>query len=267
LQKQLSSIRAMIIDMDGVLYCGDEPTPGVVEFFEFLRQRQIRYRLVTNNSSRLPEEYRDKLRPMGVDVDPSLVLTSGAATALYLREHARKGARIYVIGEKALHCAVFDSGGRDYVWDEVTPEYVVLGIDFDLTYQKLKTAALAIRRGAEFVASNVDATLPTEEGELPGSGALVAALEVATSRRPIIIGKPEPLMLDLALSDMKAKREETAIIGDRIATDIVGAQRVGLATILVMTGVTTKTILDESTVKPDFVFDDLPALVRAWEKG
>lgn len=262
--ERLRGIRYLLIDMDGVLYRGATPTSGLVDFFALLRKWDIRFRLVTNNSGKSSEEYAAKLQAMGVVVDSRLILTSAGAAVLYLQKHARPGTRIYVLGEEALRRAVFAPGNSAFVWDETNPDYVVVGIDRELSYEKLKTASLAIRRGAKFLATNADATLPTEEGELPGAGALVAALEVASGQSPVVLGKPEPLMLELALESLGAGRRETAIIGDRLTTDIVGGQRLGLTTILVLTGVTARADLEESEIKPDLVFQDLAELTRRW---
>lgn len=261
-RRSLKGIRYLIIDMDGVLYRGAQPTPGLTSFFATLAERGIQFSLVTNNSGRSREDYVAKLRGMGVEVGVSAVLTSAAAAALYLRQRARPQARIYVVGEEALRSAVFGEADRQYVWDEETPDYVVVGVDWGCTYEKLKKASLAIRRGAEFIATNADATLPTEEGELPGAGALVAALEVASGKKPLVLGKPEPLLFRLALESLGASTEESAVIGDRLSTDIAGGQRLGLTTILVLTGVTGPADLETSAIKPDFVFNDLTEISR-----
>jgi 4-nitrophenyl phosphatase len=260
----LSEIRNLIVDMDGVLYLGNQPLPGVSDLFALLDQEGIQYRLATNNSSLTPERYRDKLSAMGLQMDAGKILTSSIATAMYLKQIAQPGTHIYIIGEEGLFSALSDSS-QSYVFDSENPEVVVVGVDWILTYEKLKTACLAIRRGARLIATNPDTTLPTESGEIPGVGATIAALHACAGATPVVIGKPEPLMLLLAMQQMGAHPHDTASLGDRLVTDTLGGQRAGVTTILVLTGVTTR---DELTgdIRPDLVYDDLPALIRAWPR-
>jgi 4-nitrophenyl phosphatase len=155
-----------------------------------------------------------------------------------------------------------------YVLVDKHADVVVVGVDFDLTYAKLKNATLEIRRGAKFVGTNADRTFPGTEGLIPGAGAILAALEAATDIRPFVIGKPEPAMFEMALEKMHADPASTAVLGDRLDTDIEGAQRVGLVSILVLTGVTNRVMLEKSRIRPNLVFENLAELQRTWaEKG
>jgi len=261
-EPKLTRLRNWIIDMDGVLYRLNTPLAGAAEFLQFLRQKRKRFLLVTNNSTLTVAQYVQKLAGMGIAVRAEEVLTSGEATAQYLAGIAPPGTRVYVIGENGIRVALQEHG---FVLAEDTDAaYVVSGLDRQLTYDKLKTAALAIRAGARFIGTNPDRTLPTEAGLIPGARAIQAALEVATGTAPLIIGKPEPAMLQLALQRLGADARTTAILGDGLETDIAGGQRMGLTTILVLSGVTAPGQLAGSTLQPDLVYPDIAALHRAW---
>jgi 4-nitrophenyl phosphatase len=249
--------------MDGVLWRGDEPMPGLREFFAFLRRRHIGFVLATNNSSRLPEQYVAKLARFGVEVAPEFVLTSAQATAAYLAGFAPPGTRVYAIGEEGVRQALEQ---RDFVLTDEGAAYVVVGWDRRLTWSKLATAALLIQAGAGFIGTNPDTSYPTERGPVPGNGAQLAALETATGIVPVVVGKPEPRMYEEALLRMGARPEATAVIGDRLDTDIAGGVRAGLTTVLVLSGITTEADLAASSIKPDLVCADLATLTAAWER-
>lgn len=259
--KPLSSIRNLIIDMDGVLYRGRRPLPGAKEFLHHLEERYTAYILVTNNSTRTPEEYVAVLKEMGIDVVPERILTSALATADYLGNLLPQGARLYLIGEEGLYSALAAQG---FEFGKGDIEAVVVGMDRQLTYEKLKTATIAIRQGARFVGANPDKSFPAEEATLPGAGAILAAIVAATDVKPTIIGKPEPTLFQMALQRMGATEKETGVIGDRLETDILGGQRCGLTTILVLTGISQQQDLETSDIKPDYVFQDLIHLDEAF---
>lgn len=259
--KPLSAVKNLIIDMDGVLYRGHRPLPGAKEFLQHLEEREIAYTLVTNNATRTPEEYVALLKEMGIEVSPRRILTSALATADYLRNILPQGARLYLIGEEGLYSAL---AARGFEFGTREVEAVVVGMDRQLTYEKLKTATIAIRQGARFVGTNPDKSFPAEEAIVPGAGAILAAIEAATGVKPTVIGKPEPILFQMALQRMGATEKETAVIGDRLETDILGGQRCGLTTILVLTGVTQKQDLEASDIKPDYVFPDLIHLDEAF---
>ncbi len=258
--KSLHSIKSLIIDMDGVLYRGRRPLPGAREFLQHLEERETAYILVTNNSTRTPEEYIAVLKEMGIEISPRRILTSALATADYLRNLLPQGARLYPIGEEGLYSALAAQG---FQFGERGVGAVVVGMDRQVTYEKLKTATLAIRRGARFVGTNPDKSFPAEEAIVPGTGAILAAIEAATGVQPTVIGKPEPALFQMALQSMGATEEETAVIGDRLETDILGGQRCGLTTILVLTGISQRQDLEASDIKPDYVFQSLTQLVHA----
>ena len=261
-EARLLKIRNLIIDMDGVLYRLNTPLPGAAEFLRFLQQAGKRFILVTNNSTLTPGQYVDKLASMGIASSEECILTSGEATAQYLAGIAPAGTRVYVIGEHGIRAALEKHGF--VLAGDTQVAYVVCGLDRQVTYDKLRIATLAIRAGARFIGTNPDPTLPTEEGLIPGARALQAALEVATGTAPLIIGKPEPAMLQLALQKLEARPETTAIIGDGLQTDIPGGQRLGLTTILLMSGVTSAEQLARSALQPDLIYADIAALHQAW---
>jgi 4-nitrophenyl phosphatase len=257
--KELAEITHLIVDMDGVLYRGDNPLPGLHEFFAFLRERSLPFILATNNSTRTPQEYVDKLACMGVRISPDEVLSSGQATARALARDYPPGTRVHVFGSPAFRNAVMEAG---FVLADEGVELVVASMDRDVTYDKLKRAALLIRGGARFIATNLDPTYPTDEGLWPGTGALIAALQTASGVEPRVIGKPEPTMFQLAMAQMGARPETTAAIGDRLESDILGGQRAGLITICVLSGISSRAEAD--AFGPDFIFEDIADLLHAW---
>ncbi|NLG48603.1 MAG: TIGR01457 family HAD-type hydrolase [Chloroflexi bacterium] len=261
---QLSAIRNLLIDMDGVIYRGKMALPGAVDLFHFLQEHEMGYLLVTNNATRSPRQVADQLTSMGLDVPESRILTSATASAAYLATIAPAGAKVNVVGERGLVEAIEQRGfmlaGRD-------AEYVVAGLDKTITYEKLLTASLAIRDGATFIGTNPDKTYPMENDIAPGAGSILAAIEAATDVQPIVVGKPEPLVIEQSLQMLGAKAEETAMLGDRLETDILGGYRAGIATILVLTGISTAEEAAVYPAPPDWIFDDLPAMLRAWREA
>jgi len=260
---KLRSIKSFIIDMDGVLYRGQEALPGAQEFLTHLQEQSVPFILATNNSTRTPGQYVAKLRSMGIEVNEDHILTSAQATALYLSQVAPSTARVYVIGEDGLMSAVKEQG---FIMTDKEVDFVVVGLDFQLTYDKLKIATLAIRAGASFIGTNPDTTLPTEGGLIPGSGAILAVLEAAAGVSPLIIGKPQPFLLRLAMEKLGVAPDCTAIIGDRLETDILGGREVGLITVLVLTGISDREELETSPFQPDLVFEDVGRFCQAWAR-
>lgn len=259
----LDNIQHLIIDMDGVLYRGDEAIPGTKEFIEFLRTQGIGFTLATNNATKTQQQFVDKLAGMGVSVYPEEILTSSLATASYLASIAPMGTRVFVVGQDGLRLALHEAG-FDLVEKEA--EYVVVGMDFTICYERLKDAALQIRAGARFIGTNPDRTFPSELGIVPGAGSLLAFLKAATGMSPTIIGKPETAMMEQALAQMGAQSATTAVLGDRLETDILAGQRAALCTLLVLSGVTDRALLAESTIQPDLVFGDVGHLHTVWQE-
>jgi 4-nitrophenyl phosphatase len=259
IMKSLTNITHLIIDMDGVLYTGNKPMPSLQEFFAFIREHSIPFILATNNSTRTPQEYVKKLAGMEVKVSPTEILVSGQAVARLLAREYPRGTRVHVFGMPALKQAMMDEG---FVLADEDVELVVASMDREINYQKLKLATKLIRGGARFVATNLDPTVPSEEGLLPGTGSMIAALETASGIKPMVIGKPEPIMYQLAMEQMGAQPSTTAAIGDRVDTDILGGKRAGLITICVLSGSSNR---DEAEAgQADFIFADIAELLQTW---
>lgn len=260
--------------MDGVLWHGDQPLPGLVEFFQTLRDLKLPFILATNNASQTAEQYVAKLARMGVTVNRAEVLTSAMATALYLAKQTDPtSTRVFVIGEDGLRQPLLELGftltGLYEVNDPgaASPnggaDYVVCGLDRGISWDKLATATLNIRAGAKFIGTNPDTTLPTEHGVIHGNGAILAAIEAATEVKPVIIGKPEPIMYQQALALLGVDAAETAAIGDRLGTDILGAVRADIRSLLVLTGVSTEDELKTIDYQPTWVMADIRAVTQA----
>ena len=259
----LRRISSLIVDMDGVLYRGQESLPGAQEFLAYLGEAGAPFILATNNSTLTPGQYVAKLARLGMEVTEERILTSGQAAAQHIARLAPAGTRVYAIGEEGLFSALREQG---FELTEREVQYVVVGLDRQLTWDKLRVAALAIRAGAAFLGTNPDTTLPTEEGLVPGNGANLAALEAATGVTPLIIGKPQATLLELAMEKMGVGTEGTAIIGDRLETDILAGKNAGLTTVLVLSGIATREELEHSSYRPNLVFEGIDRFYRAWRE-
>jgi len=260
----LATVHGLILDLDGVLWEGDRPLPGMPEFLSFLRAEDIRIILATNNASLTPESYVQKLARMGAEVRREEIITSATATAEYLKSVARPGEKIFIIGEEGLTRAIEEAGLPLAEPDELRTAYVVCGMDRGLTWQKLATATIYLRGGARFIGTNPDLTFPTERGIAHGNGAILAALTAASGVKPTIIGKPFPSLFQMALRKMGIPKAWVAALGDRLETDILGARKVGIKSILVLTGISSRKELRRSKIKPTLVVVDLPSLQKAW---
>ena len=262
----IKTLKTLLIDGDGVLWLANEPVSGLNSLFNALTARGIDWALLTNNATHLPETYIDKLGRFGVTARPDQVFTSSTVTARYLLDQFGPGSGVYVLGAPAL-VTVLRRSGLNACSGEERPDFpiaaVVVGLDRDVSYQRLTIATLLIRSGVPFIGTNPDKTIPIPEGLAPGAGTFIAAVQAATDVEPVIIGKPEPTMFEVALRYFGAEPGTTAMLGDRLETDILGAQRVGLGTIAVLTGVTTREEIDQSNYKPDFVFDSIAELANA----
>jgi 4-nitrophenyl phosphatase len=253
--------RFLITDMDGVLWRGKEPLPGLPEFFQFLRDRSVRFMCATNNSSATPEKVAEKLQAFGASVTADEIVTSSVALADYLKTIWPARSKVYIIGMEGLIEAITRAG---FVVAEDEVAAVVVGIDWNVTYNQLKRATLLIRAGAQFFGTNSDATFPSPEGIIPGAGALLALIETATSVKPIVIGKPATALYEMAMKQMGATVAETIALGDRLETDILSAVNLNMKSILVLSGVTTPGRLAASDYQPDWVFEDIRDLLNHW---
>lgn len=257
----LGDIRGVVSDMDGVLWRGDTPLPGLVPFFSLLQDRKLPWVLATNNSSKSRQDYVRKLASMGVpDVPAGNIVTSGTATAAWLRRRFAPGTRVHVFGGEGLREELRNAG---FCIENSDVTVVVAGLNRDFSYEDLHLASTLIRNGACFVGTNPDTTFPAANGVAPGAGSLLAALAAASGVEPTIIGKPHPPMFEAALELLGTDASETLMIGDRMNTDILGAARVGMRTALVMTGIASHDDLDDSAPGPDLICESLPALTVA----
>ena len=245
--------KGYLIDLDGTMYRGTELIKEAAEFVHQLRERGRPYLFVTNNSSRTPAQVAEKLRQFKIPVRDEQVFTTSMATANYIFEQ-KQDASIYCIGEEGIRNALQDKG---FTFEEEKADYVVVGIDRSISYEKLATACLAVRNGATFISTNGDIAIPTERGLLPGNGSLTSVITVSTQTQPIFIGKPESMIMEQALQSLETTKEETLTVGDNYDTDILAGMNAGLDTLLVHTGVTTKELVAGYEKKPTFVVDTL----------
>lgn len=254
--------RAVILDMDGVLWRATTLLPGVGEFFAFLQQHDINYAFATNNSTKTVDAYVEKLAGFGITAEPHQIITSAVATSDYINQnYDASDTSVYVVGETGIRQGLADFGFKE---DSENARLVVVGMDSQVTYEKMKIATLLIRRGATFIGTNGDRSFPIPGGLAPGAGSLLAAIEAATDVTPLVIGKPETTMYEIAMHRICAIPEQTLMIGDRLETDILGGQRAELTTALMLTGVTSPEQAQTSDIQADDVFDSLVELTSAW---
>ncbi len=260
----LSNIKHLILDMDGVLWRGETPVPGLVDFFDTLDQLGIGYVMATNNATRTAEMYTEKFRRFGLEISAQKILTSAEITAEHLQARYEAGTPVYVVGAEGLRSALITHGFEIITADEVRngarAPLVVMGFTPHAIYKELAMAALLVDNGAEFVGTNPDPSVPNELGPLPGAGSLLAVITTSTGVLPRIIGKPEPIMFEHAVKRLGSSKEDTAMVGDRLSTDVAGAKAAGLWAILVLSGIAEEEEIQEAVYKPDFVFTDITEL-------
>jgi 5'-nucleotidase len=250
-------IRNWLMDMDGVLVSEENAIPGAAEFIARLRETDTPFLLLTNNSIWTRRDLAARLRAGGLDVPEESIWTSALATAKFL-EDQRPGGTAFVIGESGLTTALHSAG---YTINERDPDYVVLGETRTYSFERISQAIRLIIRGATFIATNPDPTGPAPDGPLPATGSVAALISRATGRDPYFVGKPNPLMMRTALNSLDAHSEETAMIGDRMDTDIVSGLEAGLETILVLTGVTTREETEVFPYRPSRIVESVAELI------
>ena len=256
------NIKALIIDMDGVIWKADAPIGDLARTFKRIREREIRFVFATNNSSRTSDQYTARLKEFGVDVDPWQIITSSHAAAHAVARKFSSGTKVFMIGEDGLRMALEEKGFEILpVEDASMAEAVVMGIDRSIDFQKLSEATLLVRRGVPFYATNPDKTFPTPRGEIPGAGAWYSIIVTASDVQPIVAGKPYPFLMELSLEKLGTTPQETLVVGDRLETDIAAGQAVGCPTALVLSGVSTLEEADLWRPKIDFIARDLAELI------
>jgi 4-nitrophenyl phosphatase len=249
----MKDYKGYLIDLDGTMYLGKERIEYAKEFIEELNEKEIPHLFVTNNSSKRPEQVAAILNEMDIPAREDQIFTTSLATASYIIDQ-KINPKVYAIGEVGIVDALNDV---DVEFVDENADFVVIGIDRDITYEKLAKGCLNIRSGANFISTNGDIAIPTERGFLPGNGSLTAVLQVSTGKDPIYIGKPEPIIMELALKELGLKREETLMVGDNYHTDIMAGINAGIDTLLVHTGITSKADLEKYDKQPTYTVESL----------
>ncbi len=256
--EKLRSKKAFICDMDGVIYHGNLLLPGVHEFLDWINAEEKKFLFLTNNSGYTPKELQQKLKRLGVEADESCFHTSALATASFLKSQAPEGCSAYVLGEPGLINALYDAG---ITMNSINPDYVVAGEARNLNYEMIERATFLVNKGARLIGCNSDLTGPTEHGLAPACKALISPIELATGVTAYFVGKPNPLMMKNALKRLGTRPEDTAIVGDRMDTDIMAGVEAEIDTVLVLSGVTSRDMLPKFPYKPTYVLDgvgDIP---------
>ena len=250
---KLRAKKGFLCDMDGVIYKGNHLIPGVKEFVEWLYREDKKFLFLTNASGKSPKELQQKLHRMGLDVDESHFYTSALATAKFLGSQ-HPGCTAYVIGEPGLYTALHDSG---ITINDVDPDYVVVGETNNYNYDSICRAMKHINNGSKLIGTNTDLTGPSEYGLIPACRALVSPIEITTGKSAYYVGKPNPLMMRTGLRMLGVHSEETAMIGDRMDTDIIAGIESGLDPILVLTGVTTLENMSRYPYRPRLILNSI----------
>ena len=254
----ISKAEGLILDMDGVLWRDRQPLGDLTAIFREFTQRELKVMLATNNATLSADQYVEKLKGFGVTIEHKQIVNSSQATAHYLKRLYPDGGTVFIVGEEGLR---LELGVQGFHPDDSNPVAVIVGMDRQLTYQKLRTACLLIRSGVTFIATNTDRTYPSPDGLTPGAGSIVAAVEAATDKRPIVVGKPSPEMYLIAMERMNTSPANTLVVGDRLETDIEGAQALGCLCALVLSGVTSLEHAYAWKPQPDCISADLTSLL------
>jgi NagD protein len=249
----METVKNYIMDMDGVLVKGKEIIPGADRLIAQLKEQQREYLVLTNNSLYTQRDLEHRLTMIGLEIPAERIFTSALATAYFLQSQCSEGTA-FVIGESGLSQAVHDIG---YVITDMDPDYVVLGETNAYDYESITKAVRLIEQGARFIATNPDASGPTEHGTVPGCGAMAALIERATGKAPFFVGKPNPLMMRSALNFMDVHSEDTVMVGDRMDTDILAGVESGVRTILVLTGVEKREDVEKYPYRPTWILDSV----------
>ena len=263
LREVFARMKLYLFDMDGTLYLGDRLYEFTPDLLQAIREKGGKYLFITNNSSKSVEDYVAKLAKLGITATRDDFMTSSQATAYYLHNH-HEGQRLYVCGTRSLKQELEQEGF--VVTDDLTQvDCIVMGFDTELTFQKLHDVSylLLTRPDIPYIATNPDLVCPTEFGSVPDCGSICAAIKNATGREPVVIGKPSPLMVELAVGRMGVSKAETCVVGDRIYTDIKSGLAAGVTSVLVLSGETTREILNQSPEKPHLTMEDAGQILQA----
>jgi 4-nitrophenyl phosphatase len=257
-----SHIKALILDMDGVIWRSDTPIGDLPAIFKRIEERGLKYVFATNNGTKTPEQYVETLSKFGVQVDPDQVMTSALGVAQMLSQKFPPGTKTFMIGEDGIRMALGEKG-FEVLSMERAPEaqFFVMGLDRQITFEKMLEATLLVRRGVPFYATNSDKTFPTPRGEIPGAGAWIAVITTATNIEPTYAGKPFPFMMELSLERLGTGMDETLVVGDRLETDMAAGQAVRCPCALVLSGVSTKAQAEAWSPAIEIIADDLSSLI------
>lgn len=245
-----ANYQAYFIDLDGTTYKGKKRIPAAARFIKRLQLAGKQVLFVTNNSTRSPQFVADNLaQNHAINVGPENIYTTALATADYLDQVAGERRSVYVVGESGLREALAAKGFKD---DDQDPDFVVVGLDSHVTYEKLEKAVLLIRAGAKFIGTNADSNLPNERGMVPGAGSLVKLVEYATQQKPLMIGKPEKIIMEMALKRVGLTTADAVMVGDNYHTDIQAAINVGMDSLLVYTGLSRPAEVEQEEIQPTY---------------
>ncbi|KIC67743.1 HAD-IIA family hydrolase [Pseudarthrobacter phenanthrenivorans] len=255
-------IECWLTDMDGVLVHENQPIPGAAELIQRWVDTSRRFLVLTNNSIFTPRDLAARLRASGLEIPEENIWTSALATAQFLKDQvsaggSESGNRAYTIGEAGLTTALHEAG---FILTDQSPDFVVLGETRTYSFEAITTAIRLILAGARFIATNPDATGPSKDGPMPATGAIAALITKATGREPYIVGKPNPMMFRSAMNQIDAHSETTAMIGDRMDTDIIAGMEAGLHTVLVLSGITHKDDIAAYPFRPNQVLNSVADL-------
>lgn len=246
--------QGFLIDLDGTIYLGSQIIPAGKRFVEKLQTLNFPFLFVTNNTTKAPVEVANRLaNEFDIHVSEKTIYTASLATIDFMKSNG-KGNKVYVIGESGLVDLILAAG---FIWEEETPDYVVVGLDTAINYEKLATAILAIQKGSTFIGTNPDKNIPTERGLLPGAGSFISLVQTATQVEPIIIGKPKAIIMDEAIKRLNLDKNVVLMVGDNYETDIQSGLQNGIDTLLVLSGFTPKEAVATLPEKPTFVVSSL----------
>jgi len=266
---KLKKYQAVLFDGDGVLWKMNQPLPGLNEMFHFLEDHNLKWALLTNNNGYTIDTYIQKLAGFNISTNSKNIFSSSTAAAAYLLDQFGKGARLHMIGMQGLRDTLEQAGFMITQGEEEAREgtvAVVAGMDPKINYKKITRAVRLILEGVNFIATNTDGTFPTPAGPYPGTGMIVGALHYSSGVEPYVAGKPHPAIFQSALKSLEVEAENVLMVGDRLETDIKGANTLGIDSAAVLTGITSREEISKSTIQPDFIFDDLLELLSCLKK-
>jgi len=256
--QSIKSKKGFICDMDGVIYHGNKLLPGVKEFVDWLKKEKKQFIFLTNSSERTPKELQEKLQRLGINVERNHFYTSALATAAFLASQRPKGSA-YIIGEAGLINALYNVG---YTMNNVDPDYVVMGESKSYSYERIEKAVNLVLNGAKLIGTNPDTTGPVENGIAPATKALISPIELSTGKNAYFVGKPNPLMMRIALKKLGLQREDAMIIGDRMDTDIIAGIESEIDTCLVLSGISDISSMESFAYRPHWVLEGVNEIIK-----